>query len=469
MSKRRFAVSGRQVVFISCLIALAGCGKSSSSSDPVTTAPAETQLALTGLTQKGLATYTTSVNATAIDSSGNIYLAGTSSGNLVSGSGAATGGYDILVAKYDRKGTLKWIQQVGVSPRQSSAYAVAVDSSGNVYAGGSTTGQLETGTSSSIGGQDLVLIKFDSAGVKQWVRQVGATGNAYSSIAAISLDPTGKVNIAGGTDGNLSAGAGAATGTNDAFVAQYDSSGTRQWITQLGEGTYYTFGNGLATDASGNLYLTGNTPGNLVAGAGAATGTKDYYIAKFNSSGTKLWVVQAGVAGKTTESNAAAVDSSGNVYIAGDTNTNLQAGSGNATGGYDYFVAKYNSAGTRLWVKQRGGTGNNTFGLGLAVDASGNAFVSGNTGVNLSAGSGSSVGGADGFVAKYDTSGTFSWVKQNGATSAVTRAYAVAIDSAGSALVCGQTAGNLVAGAGSATGAQDYFFTAYSSAGVQQK
>ena len=97
----------------------------------------------------------------AVDSSGNVYAAGYTEGAL---DGSNAGGWDLFVVKYNSSGTKQWTRQLGTSS-DDWAYGVAVDSSGNVYAAGYTEGALDGNTSS--GSYDLIVVKYNSDGVKQ--------------------------------------------------------------------------------------------------------------------------------------------------------------------------------------------------------------------------------------------------------------------------------------------------------------
>jgi len=102
------------------------------------------------------------------------------------------------------------------------------------------------------------------------------------------------------------------------------------------------YANGVATDSSGNVYVTGGTKGGLDGNTSA--GNTDLFVVKYNSSGTKQWTKQLGTSGHD-RARGVATDSSGNVYVTGDTYGGLD---GNTSAGYnDLFVVKYNSSGTK--------------------------------------------------------------------------------------------------------------------------
>ena len=142
----------------------------------------------------------------------------------------------------------------------------------------------------------------------------------------------------GGLDGNTSAG------SIDLFVVKYNSSGTKQWTKQLGtsggEESY-----GVATDSSGNVYVTGYTASGGGLDGNTSAGKHDLFVVKYNSSGTKQWTKQLGTSSDDYASGVA-TDSSGNIYVTGYTEEGGLDGNTSA-GDYDLFVVKYNSSGTK--------------------------------------------------------------------------------------------------------------------------
>jgi len=96
-----------------------------------------------------------------VNSSGNVYVAGETSGGLDGNSNS--GSWDLFVVKYNSSGTKQWTRQLGTSPDER-AYGVATDSSGNVYVTGFTAGGLDG--NSNAGSQDLFVVKYNSSGTK---------------------------------------------------------------------------------------------------------------------------------------------------------------------------------------------------------------------------------------------------------------------------------------------------------------
>jgi len=303
------------------------------------------------------------------------------------------------------------------------AYGVATDSSGNVYVSGGTYGGLDGNTIDV--NSDLFVVKYNSSGTKQWTKQYG-TGE-YDEARGVATDSSGNVYVVGGTKGNLNGISN--SGRTDAFVIKYLDNGTKQWTKKLG--TWQNdLANGVATDSSGNFYVTGFTYQDLDGNTSA--GNADLFVVKYNSSGKKQWTKQLGTS-KHDRARGVATDSSGNVYVTGDTYGGLD---GNTSAGYnDLFVVKYNSSGTKQWTKQLG-TSSSDEAYGVATDTSNNVYVTGYTEGGLDGNT--SAGKADLFVVKYNSSGSKQWTKQLGTPSTDT-ANGVATDSSGNVYVTGYT------------------------------
>jgi len=364
-----------------------------------------------------------SANGITIDSSGNVYVTGVTFGGLDWNTSA--GANDLFVVKYNSSGTKEWTEQLG-SASSDYANGVATDSSGNVYVAGVTYGGLD---GNSKGNSDLFVVKYNSSGTKEWTKQYGT--DRYDEARGVATDSSGNVYVVGGTKGNLNGISN--SGRTDAFVIKFNSSGTKQWTKKLG--TWQNdLANGVATDSSGNFYVTGFTYQHLDGNTSA--GKADLFVVKYNSSGTKQWTKQLGTS-KHDRARGVATDSSGNVYVTGDTYGGLD---GNTNAGYnDLFVVKYNSSGTKQWTKQMG-TSSTDLANGIATDSSGNIYVTGGTYGGLDGNT--SAGNSDLFVVKYNSSGTKQWTKQLGSASSDFD-YGVATDSSGNVYVSGDTYGRL--------------------------
>ncbi len=255
----------------------------------------------------------------------------------------------------------------------------------------------------------------------------------------------GNVYIAGYTDGSLG---GPNAGGQDAFVAKYDASGTLGWTRQLGTSDYDA-PRGISADGMGNVYISGHTRGSL---GGPNAGDWDGFVSKYDASGTLEWTRQLGT-GEYDASWGVSADGMGNVYISGHTDGSLE---GPNAGGRDAFVAKYDGSGTLEWTRQLGTSESDTT-YGVSADGMGNVYISGHTRGSLG---GPNTGDLDGFVAKYDASGTLEWTRQLG-TSESESCWGVSADGLGNAYMSGNTRGSL---GGPNTGGQDAFVAKFNTA-----
>ena len=244
----------------------------------------------------------------------------------------------------------------------------------------------------------LVSCGGGGGGVPPWIgtKQLGVAGRTTYGFSVAS-DANGNVYVASETDGGLDGNT--LTGTNDFFVTKYNGSGVKQYTQQLGVAGKYTAGVSVATDANGNVYVAGSTTGGL--DGNTLTGTYDFFVTKYDSSGVKQYTRQLGVTGHHTYGRSVTTDANGNVYVAGSTIGGLDGNT--LTGSKDSFVTKYNSSGVKQYTRQLGVAGRDTEGNSVATDANGNVYVAGLTFGGLD---GNTLTGTyDLFVTKYDSSG----------------------------------------------------------------
>jgi hypothetical protein len=289
-----------------------------------------------------------------------------------------------------------WVgtKQLGVAGLTTYGNSVATDASGNVYVAGFTDGSLDGNTLA--GKNDFFVTKFNSSGVKQYTKQMGVTGKLTSS-NSVTTDASGNVYVAGDTNGGLDGNTLA--GKNDFFVTKYNSNGVKQYTKQMGVTKASTFGGSVTADASGNVYVAGLTRGGL--DGNTLTGVEDFFVTKFNSSGVKQYTKQMDVPEKNTYGYFVTTDANGNVYVTGFTSVGLDGNT--LTGTSDFFITKYDSSGVKQFTKQLGVSGRDTSGFSVASDANGNVFVAGTTFGGLDGNS--LTGTSDFFVTKYNSSG----------------------------------------------------------------
>jgi len=384
----------------------------------------------------------------AADASGNVYVTGFFSGTASFGNtNLSSGGLeDIFVAKYDAAGYLQWVRQAGGSAFDEG-HGIAVDGTGNVFVTGFFQGNASFGPTNlgSTGQSDVFVAKYDSAGNLVWVSQAGSRD--YDEANAIALDNAGNVYVTGYFDANARFGSSVlanSSASDDIFVAKCDIAGHFLWARSAG-GASDDAGNGIAVDAANNVYVTGafagpaTFAGTNLTGAGT-NGSSDIFVAKYDSSGSLLRVRQAGGTNED-RGDAIAADAAGNAYVTGKIFGAAAFGNTNLIGrGVDMFLAKYDTAGSLLWARVAGG--NNSIdgdgGFGVTLDPSGNPCVAGYFSGIASFGPANvpTAGLDDIFVGKYDDSGNLLWVRQAGGSD-LDVGYAIAGDAAGNLYLTG--------------------------------
>jgi hypothetical protein len=439
------------------------------------------------------------------DSLNNIYVTGEynsnpvifnsystiSSGTIVVssfGTLSTSGSLDAFVAKYNSSGQVLWATNVG-GAGSDSGFGITTDSLNNIY----VTGQYSTtsvifnsystissgaiivssfGTLSTSGSSDVFISKYDSVGQVLWATNIGGAGSDNGrGITSDSLNNsyvTGRYasnpvifnsysTISSGTILVSSFGTLSTSGSFDAFIAKYNSSGQVLWATAIrGNSTENVYS--ISTDSLNNIYVTGEYASNpvifnsystissgtiLVSSFGtlSTSGSFDAFIAKYNSSGQVLWATNVGGAGSDSGFGIS-TDSLNNIYVTGNYASNpvifnsystissgaivvSSFGTLSTSGLIDAFVAKYNSSGQVLWATNVGGAGSDS-GFGISTDSLNNIYVTGQYSttsvifnsystissgaiVVSSFGTLSTSGGNDAFVAKYNSSGQVLW------------------------------------------------------------
>jgi Beta-propeller repeat len=358
---------------------------------------------------------------------------------------------------------------VGGNGFRSDGNSIITDAMGNVYVTGLFGETVTFGTTplTSSGLTDIFVAKYNNTGILQWVRKAGGTG--IDNSLSIKLDSSGNIYIAGTFESTATFDLTSVTssGTSDIFLAKYDNSGTLQWVQKAG-GASYDYGFSLAVDGSGNIFVTGDFNGTATFGTATitSTGGDDIFIAKYNSSGVLQFVQKAGGGGYDYGSSIA-LDNSGNIYITGAFNGTSTFGNYSITsaGGNDIFIAKCNSTGVFQWVQKIGGTESDT-GTSLAVDGLGNVYFTGyfQGTINIGTTSITTAGSIDFLVSKYNTLGYFEWTKHNNG-----QGTGITLDATGNVYVTGNFTGTTSFGGTTlnAVGENDIFITKYNNSGLQ--
>ncbi len=382
-------------------------------------------------------------NAIAVDGSGNVYVAGASLATWGAPVRAYTSGYDVFAAKLSSSGALTWNTFLGASG-DDEGFAIAVDASGNVYVAGSSNDTWGSPVRAFGGGfYDAFVAKLNSNGVLTWNTFLGGSGTDNGN--AITLDGSGNVYVTGYSYAPWGLPVRAfGGGFYDAFVAKLDSSGSLTWNTFLG-GSGNDAGIGIALDGSGNLYVAGHstaTWGSPVRSyTSGGTFGDDAFAAKLDSNGALLWNTFLGGSGDDV-GYGMAVDGSGNVYVAGNYSTATWGSPVRAyTSGKDAFAAKLDSSGALLWNTFLGGSGTD-YGDAIAVDGSGNVYVAGDSDVAWGSPFRAYTSSADVFAAKLDSSGALIWNTFLGGSAAdngTGGSGIIALDGSGNVYVAGSS------------------------------
>ena len=390
----------------------------------------------------------------AIDVSGNSYVTGYFSGPATFGSTTLTsyGDYDIFVAKLDSSGNWLWAKNAG-GTGFDEGWSIAVDASGNSYVTGyfNSTVTFGSTTLESNGYDDIFVAKLDSRGKWLWAKKAG--GTAYDKGYSIAIDASGNSYVTGYFQGTATFGSTTLTssGSQDIFITKLDSSGNWLWAKNAG-GTSENYGFSIAVDASGNSYVTGVFVGTASFGSTTleSNGYDDIFVAKLNSSGDWLWAKNAGGSDDYDNGWSIAIDASGNSYVTGYFSGPATFGSTTLTsnGDWDIFVAKLDMRGNLLWAKNAGGTSDD-IGYDIAVDASGNSYVTGyfeSTTATFGSTTLTSCGEYDIFIAKLDSRGDWLWAKNAGGTYR-DEGDGIAVDASGNSYVTGYFQGSATANA----------------------
>jgi len=210
-----------------------------------------------------------------VDSSDNLYVTGYTSGGL--DGNTSSGDKDLFLVKYNSSGTKQWTKQLGTSSTDRG-FGVTVDSSNNIYVTGYTQGGLDGNTNS--GSYDIFLVKYNSSGTKQWTKQLGTSSSEGG--VGVTVDSSDNIYVTGYTNGGLDGNT--SSGGYDLILVKYNSSGTKQWTQQLGTSSN-EWGEGVTVDSSNNIYVTGYTNGGL--DGNTSSGGNDIFLVKYNSSGLK--------------------------------------------------------------------------------------------------------------------------------------------------------------------------------------
>jgi len=401
--------------------------------------------------------------AIAIDGSGYAYVAGTTwSSAFGTSTGQTRATPDAFVMKLDPTGSTAVYTAFLGGTASTSASGIAVDSAGNVYVAGTTLSTTFPTTSgayrtTSDGQHDGFITKLDPTGsTLLYSTYLGGSGDDF--VTGLALTASGEAVVVGYTTSlNFPVVSGAVqqtyAGNFDGFIARLNSSGTAlSYGTYMG-GTGNDTVNGVALDSGGNIYVTGQTQSadfptlNPVQSCISGGINADAFVTKLSTAGSLVYSTCLGGTGSDI-GTAIAVDSLGNAYVAGATSsTDFPATAGSCQGlnrgEYDAFVASIAASGSALrWATYFGGSAIDTA-TGIALDSAGDVYITGYTRSTdfpvASFPQGPYHGGSDGFVAEFSAGGAAVSYSGMLGGSADDEATAIALDSVGDAYIAGYT------------------------------
>jgi len=373
-------------------------------------------------------------NGIAIDSSGNAFVTGqTKSTDFPTKSplyGTNKGGFDVFVTKLSATGSLVYSTFIGGSS-DDSGNAVALDASGNIFVAGGTKSSdfpVKGAYQSTLNGaSNAFVLELNSTGsTLMYSTFLGGTGTDVAN--SLTLDSSGNAYLAGSTTStDFPPKNPLPSETAGGFVSELNSSGNALvYSTYLGASAR-DFAAAVAVDAAGKAYVTGGTqsptfkttPGVVQPSCGTDAncngGVYDAFVAVIQAGGGSLFYSTFLGGSASDEGLGIAIDSAGDAYVTGVTQSSnfppknpIQATFG---GVQDAFVTELNPAGTALLYSTYLGGSSSDAGSGIAVDGSGNAYVTGETGssnfpVSPNATQPKLGGGNDAFISEIKSGGS---------------------------------------------------------------
>lgn len=335
------------------------------------------------------------------------------------------GNTDILLAKYNSAGVQLWIQQYAGSGNGHDFAAGLAVTNTDVY----VTGAVTTSTNLTT---DVITMHYSSAGVLQWATTYNGTGNAFDSGKFLVIDGSNNVYVTGGSYN--------ASGNIDFVTVKYSSTGTQQWVS------LYDYSASL-DDAGINIATNGS---NVVVTGVVTSTTNNYKVATLTYAQSTGSLTATNVGTATTTSSVTAVtdlgkDVSGNIYIVGSTYVSGQ--------GQNYYVQKLSNALVTQWTYTYNGSSNlDDIAKGIQLDASSNVYVTGY--------STSSTQGRDITTVKLNSSGTQQWIQTiNSITNGDDEGADMVIDASANIYIAGYIASDI--------NQSDYYTVKYNSSGTK--
>ena len=292
------------------------------------------------------------------------------------------GSSDIIVAKYDSAGQIIWARNAG-GEFDDRGYSVITDHENNIIVTGyfNESAVFDTISVLADGIQDAFVAKYDPNGNIQWVQHAGG-GKYFNSGYRVAVDNQDNILVTGQIYGQvIFAGTSINAGYTDGmFAAKFDKFGNLLWVNSAGSVGFNDYGYGIASDKNDNVFVCGGFGDVTAIGDTTITslGGSDIFLAKYDPDGNFNWVRQAGGSFYNDIAWDLKVDDNGMIYFTGGFGSTASFDNIMLTSvGYeDIFIAKYNSSGFPIWVKQEGLT-NVNYGTGLTLDKGNNITIIG--------------------------------------------------------------------------------------------
>lgn len=348
--------------------------------------------------------------AIAVNDSGNAFIAGTSTSSWGTPVHPYTKGTaDCFVAKLSEKGALQWHTFLG-GEHDDGCRAIALDTQGNIYVTGeSASSWADPVRLFSGGGYDGFVAKLDGSGNLKWNTFLG--GGLYDGGYGLCLDNSGDVIVTGNSADTWGKPRTPHTERNhDAFVARLDKNGSLLWNTFLG-GEDYDGGYAVTVDGRGNLYVAGESSADWGKPVNNFSpgyyGNYDAFAAKLDRRGTLVWHTFMGGIGSDF-GQGIAVDREGTLYVTGNSNISWGQPLTPHNGNHDAFAAALDDNGVLQWHTFMGSNGDD-YGRAIATHWSGDIFLTGQYASSRPAPENGSGEAEKAFIIKLSRNGTMQW------------------------------------------------------------
>jgi hypothetical protein len=353
------------------------------------------------------------------------------------------GSYDYWIVKLNSRGQKVWDKTIGTSYGDTSCTIITTTDGGFVLAGHSPASISGDKSESSKGGADYWIVKLNSNGQKVWDKTIG--GRFEEGYPTLVATADGGFVVSGYSDSPISGDKSEnSKGSIDYWIVKFNSNGLKVWDKTIG-GSGWDFLVEMIATTDGGFVIAGGSY-SPVSGdkSESSKGGVDYWIAKINGNGQKIWDKTIGTSLVDFEYPSAIVATAdGGFVIAGSSSSNISGDkSENSKGNSDYWIIKLNSNGQKLWDKTIGGNDSDTPSA-MTPTNDGGIMVVGSSSSNISGDkSENSKGGYDCWIVKLNSNGQKVWDKTIGGSGG-DGAVAAISNSDGSLVIAGGSASNI--------------------------